>query len=105
MNRISFKTGENRVLGFVLSGHCTTDEQDENGKLVCSAVSSAAYMTANTITDVIGARADITLDDAYLSMYILDKIAECQPILNGFRLHMMGLAEQYKNEIEVISEV
>lgn len=105
MNLISFKTEGDRILGFVLKGHCTADEDDEEGRLVCASVSSAAYMTANTITDVIEAPADITVGDSYMELDIRGKVDECQPVLKGFSLHLNGLAEQYKSHIQINSEV
>lgn len=105
MNKISFKTEDDLVLGFVLDGHCTADEEDEEGRLVCAAVSSAAYMTANTVTDIIGADCDIEVDESYMALEIKEKLAECQPILRGFILHLNSLAEQYENHIEIYSEV
>lgn len=105
MNLISFKTDKNRILGFTLDGHCTVDENDEEGRLVCASVSSAAYMTANTITDVIEAPADIILDESYMELILRGKVDECQAVLRGFALHLDGLAEQYKNHIQINSEV
>ncbi len=49
--------------GFNLKGHSTADAEDEIGKLVCASISSAAYLTVNTITDVIGDKAEIDLGD------------------------------------------
>ncbi len=102
MNRVSFQNQGNTILGFELSGHCTDDAQDEAGKLVCSAVSSAAYLTANTLTEIVGARADVQVKESFLSLRLTDKIPESQVVLRGFRLHMTELAGQYPNNIQLI---
>lgn len=93
------------VLGFTLSGHCTADGEDEDGRLVCSAVSSAAYMACNTVTDIIGASPVIMTDESFIELTLTDMVEECQPILKGFKLHMTELERQYNTYIKVNSEV
>ena len=105
MNRVTFRSRDGLLTGFTLSGHCTADGKDETGRLVCSAVSSAAYMACNTITEVIGANAEIQVEESYLRLELADSFAQTQTILEGFRLHMAGLAQQYEKYIEVHSEV
>ena len=93
------------VNGFTVSGHSTNNCGDENGRLVCSAVSSAAYMAANTITEVVKAKAEVQVSEAYMSLKLATESKEAQLILKGFMLHMQQLAEQYSNNIKVYSEV
>lgn len=93
------------ITGFLVDGHCTVDSADENGRIACAAVSSAAYMTANTLTEIIGAQADIQVEDGCMKCEILSDAAPCQVILQGFLLHMRQLAAQYEKQIEVHSEV
>lgn len=71
--------------------------------IICSAVSSAAFMTANTITEVIKADAVISVDeDGEMYLRIRDKDAgACQEILSGLKLHMFALEEQYPDNIHV----
>ena len=93
--------------GFSVKGHCTANGDDELGRLVCASVSSAAYMAVNTITDVVGDNADISLDEKNGNMVVdLKSVSNgSKIILEGFKLHMQGLVEQYPNCIKVISEV
>ena len=97
-----FFTAKNgNLLGFSVSGHA---EMDEPGKdVLCAVVSSAAFMTANTITDIIGVSADVTIDKTG-SMIL--KISpndsyRCREILLGFKLHMVILEDQYPENIKV----
>jgi uncharacterized protein YsxB (DUF464 family) len=84
--------------GFCISGHNGRSGED----IICAAVSSAAYMTANTITDIIKAEAHITVDDGYMLVRILPKeITSCRYLLEGFKLHMISLEEQYPQNINV----
>ena len=60
---IFFKSGDN-IRGFELSGH--SGYAEEGSDIVCSAVSSVAYMVANTVTEIIGVNAKVELDDGYM---------------------------------------
>lgn len=104
MTAVTFFTASGKLTGFMLSGHATACESDIEGKLVCSAVSSAAYMTANTLTEIIGAHADITVDEGSMELHLSDKIGESQELLKGFRLHITELTKQYQSRI-IVSEV
>ena len=52
------------ITGFSLSGHADFAEQGSD--IVCAAVSSAAYMAANTVTDVQNLPCSVTADDGYM---------------------------------------
>ncbi len=90
------------IVGFDISGH---SEYAEFGKdIVCAAVSSAAYMVINTITDVIGASADVTVSDntGHMRAIINKKDAlACNDILKGFKMHLLLLEEIYSPNIKV----
>ena len=105
MTAVTFFTDNGSITGFYITGHSTVDEKDIEGKLVCSAVSSAVYLTVNTITEIVGAGADINVTDGEMKIKLLDKISESQEILKGFKLHITELMKQYQNRIKVVSEV
>lgn len=70
---------------------------------MCAAVSSAAYMTANILTDQYGFDADITEKDGFLRVLLNVRDAKhCQELLKGFCFHLKGLQEQYPHHIIVI---
>ena len=90
------------IVGFELYGHSGYAELGKD--IVCSAVSSAAYMTANTITDVMGIPADVNVveDAGYMKILISPKDALlCKDILNGFKNHLLMLEEIYSKNINV----
>lgn len=95
------------LVGFHLTGHSTAYADDEVGKLVCASVSSAAYMVANTITEIIGAEASVTVDEDAGEMLLKVKsdFELAMPILLGFKLHMEQLSKQFTDYITIISEV
>ncbi|MGN0453476.1 MAG: ribosomal-processing cysteine protease Prp [Ruminococcus sp.] len=101
MTNICFIKSQGLITGFRLDGHSGFAAEGED--IICAAISSAAYMTVNTITDVIGLDADTRVADGLLSMELSPRIApEAQDILNGFLLHIKELSKEYPNNITVI---
>ncbi len=93
-------TASGELLGFNISGH--SGQGNEGNDIICAAVSSAAYMTANTITDVLKADADVEASDGEMFVRVSKKDAiSCRAVLAGFKLHMIGLEEQYPQNINV----
>ena len=90
-----------KIVGFHLTGHAGMDEYGKD--VLCAFVSSAAYMTANTVTDIICADAQASADDGDMYLMISDKDADrCCDILSGFKLHLMNTREQYPKYLKVI---
>ena len=105
MTEVKFFAERGILCGFSISGHSSVNCDDDEGKFVCSAVSSAAYMTANTITDVIGDKADISEREAKLSVRVKNPNAKTVTVLEGLRLHLEQLSFQYNDRISILSEV
>ena len=92
------KTGN--LVGFNLNGH--SGYSSSGSDIVCAAVSSAAYMAANTILEVLRVNADVIINDAYMRLKVLpDEAKVCKDILEGFKLHMCSLEEQYSDYLTV----
>ncbi len=88
--------------GYEFSGH--SDYAESGSDIVCAAVSSAAYLTANYITDSYGIDADVTVEDGYMKLTVNN--AEASILIEGLYRHMLQLEEQYEKEIKVkITEV
>ena len=101
MTKVKFLFDDNSLSGFDISGHSSVDGDDEFGKIVCAAVSSAAYLTANTVTEIIGDKASIRIDDAKMFFKVNNPSKDTLIILKGFKLHLEQLSEQYSNNIEI----
>lgn len=94
---------DGRITAFTLSGHSMAAEYGSD--IVCAAVSSAVYMAANTMTEIVGVHADITVRDGYFHLAVAQRDAErCAPILQGLRLHLNELARQYPDHITMNME-
>ena len=100
MIRAEILTAGSALAGFRITGH--SDFGEEGSDIVCAAVSSAAYMAVNTITDVLHADAQIEVEDGNM-LLLLEKKAysSCQTLLEGLKLHLQGLEEQYPDDIHV----
>ena len=97
MITVSFYVKKETV-GFELSGH--SGYAEEGSDIVCAAVSSCAYMTANTLTEILGLNPEIEVSDGYMKLILSDSDAlKAQNIMNGFRLHINALADEYPGYI------
>lgn len=105
MTEIRFFGSDGCITGYEISGHSTSSAKDIDGKIVCSAVSSAAYMAANTISEIVGAELDAKVSDGYMRIKLKSMISESQITLKGFLLHARELATDYRNYVKVYSEV
>ncbi|MEE1154583.1 MAG: ribosomal-processing cysteine protease Prp [Acutalibacteraceae bacterium] len=102
VNLLTLAQGD--LVGFRITGHSGYAESGSD--IVCAAISSVALMVANTITEIIGVNAEIDVDeengDMLLRVFQKDATA-CRDILQGFRLHMLLLEEQYSDYLIVNS--
>ena len=88
------------LVGFRLSGHSGYAESGSD--IVCSAVSSAGLMTANTVTEIMKIPAEATAEDGNIYLRIFsDSATACRDVLQGFKLHMLLMEEQYSDYMTV----
>ena len=100
MIKVRFSVGNRQLKGFEISGHAMYAESGSD--IVCASVSSAAYMAANTITDVIGADADAVAGDGTMSVTLNQPNEYAQAVLKGLELHLTELSKQYPQNIKLI---
>ena len=100
-----FTVSNGLICSYEISGH--SDFSEQGSDIVCSAVSSAAYMAANTITEVQQIEAEISVNDGFMKLSLSQQGAKAaEVILNGLLLHLNALAKEYNEFINVkISEV
>lgn len=91
--------------GFHVRGHSGLDDYGKD--VLCAFVSSAVILAANTITEVIGAKAQLTSRDGDVYLLVSDKDkGRCQEVLAGLKLHLEATGEQYEKYLKVtITEV
>ena len=105
MTKVEFFSADNLITGYKITGHSTDGADDLNGKIVCSAVSSAAYMTANTLSEIVGAQIDSTVSESLMKITVISKLPESQTVLSGLKLHLVELSKDFPKNITIISEV
>ncbi len=100
MIRAILLTRGKRLCGFELQGHAGYAEQGRD--IVCAAVSSAVYLTANTLTDVCGCHTKVQESEGRLSVVVAPGEEEAAQItLKGLQLHLDGLCAQYPTYIQL----
>ena len=101
MIRVRFFCSDGQITGFSVRGHAGLAPAGED--ILCAAVSSAAYMTANTLTDVCCLPCDVTVSDGDMTVRLSGQNAKpVQDLLKGFSLHMRELSRQYPEKLKVI---
>lgn len=101
MIRASFCIREDSA-EFTVKGHSGAGEQGND--IICAAVSSAAIMAVNTITEILGEKDTSKVKDGYLQFKVSGNKA-ARDIIDGLRLHIAGLSEDYPDHVTVITEV
>ena len=94
-----FYKKNNEITGFEIKGHSGTAEKGRD--IICAAVSSAALMTANTITECYGISALCECRDGYLKCIPTDYLS-AKPVLEGLCLHLRNLANDYPYAVKII---
>ncbi|MBQ4267701.1 MAG: ribosomal-processing cysteine protease Prp [Clostridia bacterium] len=97
MIKATFYKKDEILKGFEIEGHSGYAEEGED--IICASVSSVAYMAVNTITDVIGAKADISISDGYFRFITDSVLNETKVVLEGLMLHVSALAGDYSEFI------
>ena len=105
MTEFKILADEEGPFGFEISGHSSDNCDDIVGKTVCAAVSSAAYMTANTVSEIIKDSCSADVKNGYMKFCISHPSKESKDLILGLRLHIQGLSEQYGGRVRIITEV
>ena len=101
MITVKFFTESNVIKGFTVKGHSGLAERGAD--ILCSAVSSACYMTVNTLTEVlkVNVKAEVN-EDGYMKAVIQEANSEAENLLRGFQIHISALAKDYPKNLKVI---
>lgn len=98
---------DNYLIGFKVSGHADFGEYGQD--IVCASVSSAVQLVCNTITECFKGDAKVLVDENNgISLKLIDTPMDspCTTVLNGFKLHLEVLSEDFPKRINLkITEV
>ncbi|MBR7142335.1 MAG: ribosomal-processing cysteine protease Prp [Clostridia bacterium] len=105
MTQAEFRCCDGVPVAFVIRGH--SGYAESGADIVCAAVSSAAQLVCNTVTEVLGIRADVRADEASATLS-LQLPAGCSEtaasLLKGLQLHLQELAAQYPRFLKVTTK-
>lgn len=90
------------ITGFCISGHSGYSESGTD--IVCAAVSSAAYMAANTMTEILNADVDVQVAEnlGIMKAFVSERdVSKCHDIIEGLKMHLILLEEMYPDNIKV----
>ncbi len=100
MTTAKFLFSDETVISFELSGHSGAGE--EGTDIVCSAISSAVYMAANTIIEIMKLSPETVVRDGYLKVKLtLEDARKSKVITDGLYLHLSELQSQYPNNLKL----
>ena len=93
--------GTEPIYGFHITGH--SDMNPDGPEILCAAVSSVAYMTANTVTEVIGLDPELDEKDGNMALKVKteSEAESCRVLFDGMRLHLSTLAQDYPKYLKV----
>ena len=96
-----FANADGALLGFSVLGHSGLAQEGED--ILCAAVSSAAYMTAKTVLEILHITPiSLRAEDGEMLFRVSDTDARtCRSLFEGFKLHLLGLEEQYPENLQV----
>ena len=100
MTTAKFLFSDEVIVSFELSGHSGAGEYGTD--IVCSAVSSAVYMAANTIIEIMKLNPEAEVRDGYLKFTMnVDDARKSKTITDGLYLHLSELQGQYPNNLKL----
>ena len=102
MTRASFNFPSPDSASFFIKGHAGYADKGED--IVCAAVSSAALLTANTITEILGVDAEAEEKDGSLKFSFRGS-KEAVKLVQGLRLHLEQIAQDHPQHVKVTTEV
>ena len=105
MTKVEFFDQNGRITGFCCSGH--SGYAEAGADIICAAVSTAVTFAADTITEVLGERAKVKVNEAEARI-TLKLPAACeeeeavQAVLTGMMLTLSHWRDDYPDYIEVM---
>lgn len=100
MTTAKFLFSDETIISFELSGHSGAGESGTD--IVCSAVSSAVYMAANTIIEILKLNPETVVRDGYMKIQMnLKDALKSKVITDGLYLHLSELQGQYPNNLKL----
>jgi uncharacterized protein len=101
-----YKSAENLITGFILSGHA--DYSKRGSDIVCSAVSVLVINTINSIEQFTSDEFSIEQDEkkGFIEFHVISQVSEKTNLLmNSLELGLSGVADNYTEKYIKISQI
>lgn len=104
MIQAKFFESKGKLKGFSISGHSGYDEIGHD--IVCASVSSAVQLTANTITEGFGVKAEVSVIGDNIRLELSQPNRNAEVMLDMLKLHIELISEDFPQTIKInITEV
>ncbi len=107
MTTASFRFEDGRIIGVDVKGHSGYAPAGED--IVCAAITSAVRLIDCAVNDVLGLEVAVKVreKDASISLRLPNGLSQshedvCQTLLDALLVYLVGLAEEYPNNITVL---
>lgn len=103
MIKAVFFTENGRLSGFSLSGHAGYGTAGND--VACAAVSSAAELTCNTVTEFFGDDADVSVSENMLTLRLKNEgCGYSEKLIESFKTHLCFISEEFPRSIQIITK-
>ncbi len=96
-----------RYSGFEVDGHSGYAPEGED--ILCAALSAVCCLVEATVNDALMAKADILVEEGYISLKLPETLDErqhiaCQAVLSGMFLYLSHLSTEYAQFLRILEK-
>ena len=96
---VFYRDSSDRLTGFSVSGHAGFGEYGQD--IACASVSSAVMLTANTVTEAFGLKADVKVEENEISLKLEHTDDTGDKLLLGLLTHLYFVSEEFQGRIGI----
>ena len=94
-----YRDSSDRLVGFSVSGHAGYAEYGQD--IACASVSSAVMLTANTVTEAFGLKAEVKVEENEISLKLKQPDGTGDKLLLGLLTHLYLLSDEFQGRIRI----
>lgn len=95
-----YREGGKRFAGFCVTGHAGFDETGLD--IVCASVSSAVMLTANDLTDFLGVKARVTVEENEIYLMLENSEDDIgRRLIEGLKFQLETIGEEFPGNVKV----
>ena len=94
-----FRSASDKLCGFRVTGHAGYAEYGQD--IACASVSSAVMLTANTVTEAFGLKAEVKVGENEISLELKQADETGDKLLLGLLTHLYILSDEFQGRIRI----